>query len=114
MGPIGAASAAKVALPGAGPENAELVAFRVSEHDPRRFSLPNIGSRGAKHEKSFDLQISVVGPEVEVKPVLGLLPVGDMGEQEPGKAICGWSDLELVRVIVDDNPPESFSPPVPE
>jgi hypothetical protein len=111
---VTAAPIRDVPLPGAGTKHAELVAFRVSEHDPRLLSLPNICSRGAKHEKAFDLQILVVGPEVEVKPVLGLLTVGDMGEQEPGKAICGWSDLELVRVVVDDHPPEGFSPPVPE
>jgi hypothetical protein len=74
--------------------------------------LPDIRSRGTKQEKSFDLQISVLGAEVEVQPVLGLLAVGDLGEEEPWKAIYGGPDLELVRVVVDDDPPESFSPPV--
>jgi hypothetical protein len=98
----------------AGPEYAELVAFRISKHNPRLLSLPDVHSRRAEHEQSFDLHISVVGPEVEVKPVLGLLTLGNTSEQKAGKAIRGWSDLELVRVVVDDNPPESFSPPVPQ
>jgi hypothetical protein len=101
-----------VRLPG--PEYAELVTFRVGEHDPRLLSLPNVRSRGAKHQKSFDLHISVVGPEVEMKPVLRLLALGDGNEQEARKAIRGWSDLELVRVVVDDHPPESVSPPAPK
>jgi hypothetical protein len=40
--------------------------------------------------------------------------LGDTHGQEPRKTICSGSDLELIGVVVDDNPAERLSPPVAE
>ena len=111
---IAAAVPGASVLGSAGAEHAELVALRVSKDDPRLLGLTNVRPRGAKREKSSDLRISVVGSEVEVKPVLRLLALRNRNEQEAGKAIHSWPDLELFRVVVDHDPPERLSPPPPQ
>jgi hypothetical protein len=57
-------------------------------------------------KESLDLGVSVVWPEVEVQPILHRLLFRDGNEQEPRRTICGGSDLELIGVVIDDNPAE--------
>ena len=52
---------------GQGAEDAELVAFRVGEHDPRLVALADVGTGGAEVEQAGDGGIPVDGPEVEVQ-----------------------------------------------
>jgi len=56
--------------------------------------------------ESFFLGVSVAWPQVEVQPILDRLLLEDTHEQEPRKTICSGSDLDLVGVVVDDNPAE--------
>ena len=97
-----------------GSEYAELVAFRVHEHGPGLLALSDVRSRGSQREQPLDLGVSIVRSEVEVQAVLRRLRLGDRHEQEPRKSIRGGSDLELVWVVVHDDPAERVSPPEPE
>jgi hypothetical protein len=95
-------------------EHAELVSLGVGEHNPRLLALPDVHSGGTQPTESLYFGVSVVWPEVEVQPILDRLLRGDTHEQEPRKTISSWSDLELLGVVVDDNPAERLSPPVAE
>jgi hypothetical protein len=95
-------------------EDTELIAFRVPKHHPGLFPLSNVSSCGSEREQTLDLSVSVVWAKVEVQPVLCGLQLWNGHEQEPRKSISRWSDLELVRIFVDDNPIESPSPPTSE
>jgi hypothetical protein len=75
--------------------------------------LPDVRSGGTQPKEPLHLGVSVVWPEVEVQPILDRLLL-DTHEQEPRKTICSGSDLELIGVVVDDNPAERLSPPVAE
>ena len=76
--------------------------------------MPNVRSRGSEREQSVDLGISVVWAKVEVQPILGGLLLWNRHEQESRETIRSRSDLELIRIVVDDNPIERRSPPSPE
>ena len=101
-------------LRGARSEYAELVSLRVGENNPRLLALPDVRSRGAKRNQPFDLNVSVVWPEVEVQPILDRLRLRDGDEEESRQTIHSGSNLELVGVVVDDHPAERFPPPPPE
>jgi hypothetical protein len=75
--------------------------------------LSYVGSYGSQREQSLDLGVSVVRPKVEVQPILERLLLWDGHEQESTKTIRSRSDLELIRISVDDNPTERLSPPTP-
>ena len=49
-----------------GTQHAELVSFGVGENDPRRLALPNVYSVGAQRDKSRDLSVAIIGPEIQV------------------------------------------------
>jgi excisionase family DNA binding protein len=95
-------------------EYAELVALRIPKNDPGLLALSYVRSRGSKREQSVDLGVSVVRSEVEVQAILRRLRLRDRDEKESRKPIRGGSDLELVGVVVHDNPAECVSPPESE
>jgi hypothetical protein len=95
-------------------EYAELVAFGVREDDPGLITLSDVRSCSSQPEESLNLNVSVVGPEVEVETILGRLRLSYRDEQETWKTVFARPDLELIRVIVHDNPAEGLSPPTPE
>ena len=95
-------------------EHAELISLGIGEHDPRPLALSDVGRRGAKRKQPFDLNVSVVWPEVEVQPILDRLRLGDGDEEESRQTIRSGSNLELVGVVVDDYPTERIPPPPPE
>lgn len=96
------------------PEYAELIALRVLKHNPGLLPLPNVRSRSSERKQSVDLGISVVWAKIEVQPVLGGLLFWNWYEQESRKTIRSRSDLELIRIVVDDNPIERRAPPSPK
>ena len=95
-------------------EDAELVAFRVGEHDPRHVTLADVDSGGAVLEQPGDLGGLIVGAEVEMQSVLGRLVTGGAEEQDPGHLVGCGTDLEDGWIVVDDDPAECVSPPAPE
>ena len=95
-------------------EYAELIAFGVLKHNPGLLPLPNVRSRGSEREQSVDLRISVVWAKVEVQPILDGLLLWNRHEQETRETIRSWPDLELIRIVVDDNPIKRRSPPSPK
>ena len=95
-------------------EYTELIAFGIGEHNPRPLALSDVRSRGAERKQPFDLNVSVVWPEVEVQPILDRLRLRDGEEEESRQTIRSGSNLELVGVVVDDYPAERLPPPPPE
>ncbi len=96
-------------------EYTELIALGIGEHDPRRpLALSDVRSRGAERKQPFDLNVSVVWPEVEVQPILDRLRLRDGDEEESRQTIRSGSNLELVGVVVEDYPAERLPPPPPE
>ena len=85
-----------------------------AKNNPGLLALSNVRSRGSECEQSLDLGVSVVGSEVEVQAILRRLRLRDGHEKESRKPIRGGSDLELVGVVVHDNPAERVSPPESE
>jgi hypothetical protein len=96
------------------PEYAELIALRIGEHNPRLLALSHVCSRRAQRKQPFDLNVSVVWPEVEVQAILDHLRLRDGDEEESRQTIRRGSNLELVGVVVDDDPAERLPPPSPE
>lgn len=76
--------------------------------------MSDVRSRRAQPEQSLDLGVSVVRSEVEVQAILRRLRLRDRHEEESRKPIRGGSDLELLGVVVHDNPAERVSPPESE
>jgi hypothetical protein len=95
-------------------EDTELIALGIGQHNPRLLALPDVRSRGPQRKQPFDLNVSVVWPEVEVQPILHRLRVRDRDEEEPGQTISSRSDLELVWVVIDNHPAQRLPPPTAE
>ncbi len=95
-------------------EYAELISLRVLEHSPRLLALSNVRSCGSEREQSVNLGVSVVWAKVEVQSILGGLLLRDWHEQESRETIRSRSDLELFRIVVDNDPTERLSPPTPK
>jgi hypothetical protein len=76
--------------------------------------LSNFRSRSAERTQPFDFRVSIVWPETEVQPILDRLPLRDRHEQESRQTIWSGPNLELIGVVVDDDPPERLAPPVAE
>jgi hypothetical protein len=70
-------------------ENAELVTFRVGEHDPGHVALADVGAAGAEVEEPLHLVFLVVGVEVEMQSVLMGFGVVLAHEQQRRNAIVG-------------------------
>ena len=66
------------------PENAELVAFGIGEHDPRLLSLAHIGPRRAESEQSLDLPSPVVGPKSRCRRFFAVFGSGTSAKSRPG------------------------------
>lgn len=112
--PIMAAGARTAGSERARSEDAELIALRIVQHNPGLLALPDVRSRGPQRKQPFDLNVSVVWPEVEVQPILHRLRLRDRDEEEPRQTIRSRSDLELVWVIVDNHPAQRVTPPPAE
>ncbi len=76
--------------------------------------MANVDTGCAMCDEPLDLGVLILGTEIEMKAVLGLLLLGDRLEHEPRELIGLWSNLELVGIIVADDPPERFEQPAAE
>jgi hypothetical protein len=95
-------------------KNTEFVTLRVSENDPRLGPLTHIGVCRPESDKALDLGILVVGPEVEMKPILTRFDLRHRNEKKSGKPISTRSYLKLVGLVVDYNPAQRLLPPPAE
>ena len=96
------------------PEYAKLIALWIGQHHPRHFALPDVHTGCAECDESLDLGVLIVRSEVEVKAVLDLFAFVDRLEDESREPIWVWPNLELARIVVDDDPSEGLEPPVTE
>jgi hypothetical protein len=51
-------------------QNAELVALRVGEYNPRLLPLSDIDTRRAQAEEALDFGVLIIGSEIDVQSVL--------------------------------------------
>jgi hypothetical protein len=93
-------------------EDAELVAFRVCQDDPRLITLADVDALCAMSHQTSHLGILVIRPEVEVQSALGLLALIKPDEVQARQAIRLRADLELVDGGVDHDPTKSLGPPL--
>ena len=54
-------------------------------------------------EHSFNLSIPIIGPKIQVEPVLHRLGLGNPSEQETRELFRRWSNLELVGIVIHDD-----------
>jgi hypothetical protein len=63
-------------------ENAELVSFRIGEHDPAHVPLPDLRTSRAEGEDALDLSLLILRAEVEVESILDDLAIRNLHEQD--------------------------------
>ena len=95
-------------------EDAELVALRVRQHDPRGVTLSDVDASCAVSDQPSYFGVLVIGPEVEVESALGLLGLIEADEVQSRRAVRLRADLELVSRGVDHDPPQRVGPPLPQ
>lgn len=95
-------------------EDAELVAFRVCQDDPRLVALTDVNALCTLGDETSHLGGLVVRPEVEVQAALGLPALVEPDELQPWQEIDLRTDLALIRSGADDDPSKSVGPPLPE
>jgi hypothetical protein len=88
--------------------------LRVCQHHPRGRALPNVCPASSRAEKPLDLSLLIERPEVQVKPVLGVLGFWYRDKDQPGQPVCRWTDLKFVRRVVNDDPAQRVCPPPPK
>ena len=102
-------------LLGIGPKpstkDAELIAFRVGEYNPRRVTLPDIGPPSTEGKETFDFCGLIDRTEVKMESVLACLLLRNRHEQQARHPIRSRPDLELVRGVAHDNPAQGLGPP---
>jgi hypothetical protein len=102
-------------LLGVGPnpstKDAELIAFRVGEHHPRRVTLPDSGPPSTEGKQAFDFCALIDRTEVGMESVLACLLLRNRHEQQARHSIRSRPDLELVLGIAHDNPAQRLGPP---
>jgi len=103
-----------VAMASGATEHAELVALWVGQHNPRPFALSGVNPRRTEPDQPLDLRVTVVGTEVEMQSVLDRLRFRNANEQQAWKPIRRRPNLELLRIVIDDDPSQCVLPPPPE
>jgi hypothetical protein len=92
-------------------KDAELIAFRVGEYNPRRVTLPDIGPPSTEGKETFDFCGLIDRTEVKMESVLACLLLQNRHEQQARHPIRSRPDLELVRGVAHDNPAQGVGPP---
>lgn len=73
--------------------------------------MPYIDPARTKPHETLDLDIAIVGPKIDVQPVLDGFGFGRQNEQQPGCLVGLWLNLERVWVVVHDDPTQCSAPP---
>lgn len=76
--------------------------------------MPDIDSTRTKSHEALDLGIAIVGPKIDVESVLDGLGFGYETEQKAGCSLDVGPNLELIWVVVHDDPAERSTPPTSE
>lgn len=98
-------------LPSRG-EHAEFVAFGIGEDDPRfRVGLTHVDTARSEREEASHLGGLIIGAEIEVQSILHGLRLRIDAEEKSGQLIRGLPDLDLVLVLIDDDPVKCLGPP---
>lgn len=92
------------------PEDAELVALRIGHHDPRRVTLPDVDPGSAELKQPRYLDQLIIGPEIQMQPVLAALVVRDTDEAETRIRAAGRRDRDHVVVTEHHFVPERLEP----
>ena len=95
-------------------QDAELVAFRVCQHNPGLISLSDINTLRAMRNQPSHLGGLVIRSEVEMQSALSALALIKPHEIESRQPIRLGADLELVGGGVDDDPAKRVGPPLPQ
>jgi hypothetical protein len=85
-------------------EDAELVALRIGQNDPRFVALSDIGIRRAEVDQASYLSLLVDRTEIEVKPVLDRLRLRHSSKQQARDLVGRRSDLEFFGIVVHNDP----------
>ena len=96
-------------------KNAELVPFRIGEHDPAHVPLTDLRSSRAEGEDALDLRLLILRAEVEVESILDHLAIRNLHEKDVRRDVdltapLGWLDGVLPVALKGDTPPESLRP----
>ena len=96
-------------------ENAELVSFRIGEHDPAHVELSHICPSRAEGEDALDLRLLVLRAEIEVEPILDDLAIWNLPEEDLRRdvdlaASLGRLDDVLLVALEGDAPSQSLRP----
>jgi hypothetical protein len=95
-------------------ENAEFVALRIGQNDRSLVALSDVGIRRAKVDQASHFSFLVVRTEIEMEPVLGGLRLRYSSEQQTGDLDGRRSDLEILRIVVHNDPAQRRRPPSPQ
>ena len=97
-----------------GLEEAELVALRVGEHDPKLFALADIHAVSSHSQEAVDFSGLVVRVEIQMQAALGDLGVKHRHKGQAWQPVRSGPDRVLVLGLSHDRPAESVRPPSPQ
>ena len=92
-------------------KDAELVALRIGEHDPRLLPLTDVHPVGTQRQQAVHLGRLVIRAEVQVQTVLGYLRVTYRHEDQAWKSVGSGPDFVLVVGLERHHPAQSVGPP---
>jgi hypothetical protein len=100
-------------------ENAELVSFRIGEHDPADVALPDIRPSRAEGEDALDIRLLILRAEVEVEAILDDLVIRNLPEKDVRRDVdlaapLGWLDDVLLVALKGDAPSQNLRPEASE
>src|ERR1700732_3297339 len=78
-------------------QDAELVALGVRHHDPTHVPLSDVDVARAQAAEPLRLGRLVIGPQIEMDPVLDRLRLGDLEKQDVRK-IAAWFEPPLTAM----------------
>jgi len=95
-------------------EDAEFIAFWVTEHSPCWTPLTNVDSLCSKGKQAVDFPLVVTWSKVEVQPVLSRFLVFTNEEQDAGELMFALAELDRFLVLSNNHPAKRLRPPVAE
>src|SRR5581483_10426304 len=97
-------------------QDAELVAVRIGEDDPRHIALTDVDRSCTERDQSIDLGPLITVDlrcDVDVDAALRRLVRPGRSEREERPGSVGSADRDVAVLVIDDRPPDGFAPEVP-